>query len=47
MDTIRDHHTKWSKSGRERQISHEITYVWNLRYDTNQTIYEIETRSGS
>ena len=30
MDTTRDSHTKWSKSERERQIPHDITYTWNL-----------------
>ena len=28
MDGPRDYHTKWSKSDRERQISHDITYMW-------------------
>ena len=31
MDGPRDHHTKWSKSERERQISYDITYMWNLK----------------
>ena len=31
MDRSRDYHTKWSKSDRERQISCDITYMWNLR----------------
>ena len=31
MDGPRDYHTKWSKSERERQISYDITYVWNLK----------------
>ena len=30
MDRPRDYHTKWRKSDRERQISHDITYMWNL-----------------
>ena len=30
MDGPRDYHTKWSKSDRERQISYDITYMWNL-----------------
>ena len=25
---------------RERQISYDITYMWNLKYDTNEHIYE-------
>ena len=45
MDGPRDYHTKWSKSERERQIPHYITYVWNLNYDTNELIYETEADS--
>ena len=30
MDGPRDYHMKWSKSDRERQISHDVTYIWNL-----------------
>ena len=45
MDGPRDYHTKWSKSGRERQISYDITYMWNLKCDTNEHIYETETDS--
>ena len=33
-----------SKSERERQLSY-ITYMWNLKYDTNQPIYKTETDS--
>ena len=45
MDEPRDYHTKWSKSDRERQISYDVTYMWNLKYDTNELIYKIETGS--
>ena len=45
MDATRDYHTKWSKSERERQIPYDITYIWNLKYDTNEPIYETETDS--
>ena len=31
MDITRDYHTKWSKSDIERQISYDISYMWNLR----------------
>ena len=41
----RDYHTKWSKSDRERQMPYDITYMWNLKYDTNEPIYETETDS--
>ena len=43
MDGPRDCHTEWSKSDRERQIPYDITYMWNLKYDTNELIYETET----
>ena len=39
----RDYHTKWSKS--ERQIPYDITYMWNLKYHTNQHTYETRTDS--
>ena len=45
MDGPRDYHIKQSKSERERQISYDITYVWTLKYDTNELIYETETDS--
>ena len=31
MDGSRDYHTEWSKSDRERQISYDIAYMWNLK----------------
>ena len=33
------------KSERERQISYDITHMWNLKNDTNELIYETETDS--
>ena len=33
------------KSERERQIPYDITYTWNLKYDTNEPIYKTETDS--
>jgi len=30
---------------RKRQIPWDITYMWNLKYDTNELIYEIEIDS--
>ena len=35
MDEPRNYHTKWNKSERERQILYGITYMWNIKYDTN------------
>ena len=45
MGGPRGYHTKWSKSERERQISYDITYMWNLKYDTNELIYETKADS--
>ena len=47
MDATRDYHIKGSKSERERQIPYNITYMWNLKYDTNEPMYETETKSGT
>ena len=30
----------------ERQIPYDITYMWNLKYDTNEHIYETEQNCG-
>ena len=35
--------TKWSKT--ERQILYDITYMWNLKNNTDEFIYKIETDS--
>ena len=45
MDKPRDYHTKWSKSERGRQISYDITYMWNVKCDTKELIYKTETDS--
>ena len=45
MDGPRDYHTKQRKSERERQIPCDITYMGNLKYDTNELICETETYS--
>ena len=34
-----------SKTERERRIPYDITYMWNLKYDANEFIYETETDS--
>ena len=31
MDVPGNYHSKWSKSGRERLISYDITYMQNLK----------------
>ena len=45
MDTTRNSHTKLGKSERERQMPYDITYMWNLKYGTNEPIYKTETDS--
>ena len=37
-------YSKWNKS--ERQIPYDITYMWDLKYDTDELMYKIETDSG-
>ena len=32
-------------SQREKDISYDITYIWNLIYNTNEPIYRKETNS--
>jgi len=44
MKGPRDHHTK-VKSDRERQIPYDITYMWSLKYDTNEDSYKTEIDS--
>ena len=29
----------------QRQISYDITYMWHVKYDTNELIYKTETDS--
>ena len=36
MDGPRVYHTKWSKSEKDRQIPYDVTYMWNLKYDTKE-----------
>ena len=41
VDGPRGYHTKWSKSEREREVSYDITYLWNLKKnDTNELMYK-------
>ena len=39
---LRDYYMRWSKLLRERQI-HNITYMWNLKYDTTETYVQNKT----
>ena len=41
-DGLKNCHIKWSKSDRERQISYDLAYIWNLKQGTNELIYKID-----
>ena len=43
MVETRDSH-KWSESERG-QMPYDITYMWNLKYGTNEPSYKTETHS--
>ena len=45
MDEPRDYHTTSSKSERERQMAYDITYMWNIKYDTDEHICKTKTDS--
>ena len=45
LDEPRDYNTKWSKSERGRQISYDITYMWKLKYDTNELSYKTDSQT--
>ena len=45
MDGPRDHYTERSKSDREKQITCDIAYIWNLKKCTNDLIYKTEIES--
>ena len=36
-----------SRSKSERQPLYDITYMWNLKYDTNEPVCETETGPGA
>ena len=42
MDGSIDCNTEWNKSGREKQMSYDIAYMWNLKIGTNELIYKTE-----
>ena len=42
MEGLGDYHTK---SDRERQMHYNVTYMWNLKYGTNEPSQETETNS--
>ena len=42
MNGPTDYLTKWSKSDKDKYL-HDITYMWNLKNNTNEFIYKTET----
>ena len=45
VDGPGDYHYYVKKSERERQIPYDITYTWNLKFGTDESIYKTETDS--
>ena len=41
----RDDHPQRSQSEGERQMSYDTTYIWNLKYCTNEPVCKTETNS--
>ena len=39
-DATRDYHTRWRKRNTK---PYDITYMWNLKYGTNESVYETES----
>ena len=44
-DAIRGYHAKGNESERERQLPYDITFMQNLKYDTNKLIYESDSQT--
>ena len=44
IDGPRDCHTEWRKSDRERQISYDISYMWNLKKGCKWTYLQNRNR---
>ena len=42
MDGSIDCNIEWNKSGREKQMSYDSAYMWNLKIGTNELIYKTE-----
>ena len=45
MIVTRNYHTKEVKSESERQLSYDITYMWNLKQGTNELIYKTDSQT--
>ena len=42
--TNRDYHAKWSKSDKDRQISGDVTYIWNLKEKLQKNAVHLQNR---
>ena len=45
MDAAGDLHNKWSKSKTEWKMPYDITYMWKLKYDTNELICKTDSKT--
>ena len=45
VDETRACYTEWSKSEREKQISYNNTYIWDLENGTDEPICRAETET--
>ena len=43
MDGPREYCAQWNKTDRERQILYDVTYMCNLKNNTNESILKMET----
>ena len=46
MDGSRGYYAKWNKSGRERQIPYDFTYMWNLKNKINEQTKQKQTHTS-
>ena len=46
VDGLRDCHTEWSKSEREKQIPYANTYIWNLKKEKKKGRKSSEEPTG-
>ena len=43
MDKLWGHYTKWNKADRGREISYDLSYLWNVK-EKQKKLIEIEKR---
>ena len=47
MDGPGEHHAKWNKPARERQIAYDLTHMWKLMYKLNSQAKQRQTPRAS